>query len=122
MQDGVPENFTAAMLDPYCDGHGRYTDNSGISFVPVETLMPAAVQLDAAGFQLHFHAIGDRAVRECLDAVEGAIAANGRRDARHHTSPTSRSSTPTTSTASASSASSPTSRPSGPRSRRRWSS
>lgn len=84
MQDGVPENFTAAMLDPYCDGHGRYTDNSGISFVPVETLVPAAVQLDAAGFQLHFHAIGDRAVRECLDAVQGAIAANGRRDARHH--------------------------------------
>ena len=84
MQDGVPENFTAAMLDPYCDGHGRYTDNSGISFVPVETLMPAAVQLDAAGFQLHFHAIGDRAVRECLDAVEGALRENGRRDARHH--------------------------------------
>ncbi|WP_367180023.1 amidohydrolase [uncultured Phycicoccus sp.] len=84
MQDGVPENFTAAMLDPYCDGHGRYTDNSGISFVPVETLMPAAEQLDAAGFQLHFHAIGDRAVRECLDAVEGALRANGRRDARHH--------------------------------------
>ncbi len=84
MQDGVPENFTAAMLDPYCDGHGRYTDNSGISFVPVETLLPAVEQLDAAGFQLHFHAIGDRAVRECLDAVEGALRANGRRDARHH--------------------------------------
>lgn len=84
MQDGVPENFTASMLDPYCDGHGRYTDNSGISFVPVETLMPAAAQLDAAGVQLHFHAIGDRAVRECLDAVEGALRANGRRDARHH--------------------------------------
>lgn len=84
MQDGVPENFTAAMLDPYCDGHGRYTGNSGISFVPVEVLRPAVAQLDAAGFQLHFHAIGDRAVRECLDAVEGALRANGRRDARHH--------------------------------------
>ena len=84
MQDGVPENFTAAMLDPYCDGHGRSTDNAGISFVPVETLGPAAVALDAAGFQLHFHAIGDRAVRECLDAVEAALRANGRRDARHH--------------------------------------
>jgi predicted amidohydrolase YtcJ len=84
MQDGVPENFTAAMLDPYCDGHGRYTDNSGISFVPVETLLPAAVELDAAGFQLHFHAIGDRAVRECLDAVAAALRTNGRRDSRHH--------------------------------------
>ena len=39
-------------------------------------------QLDAAGLQPHFHAIGDRAVRECLDAGEhvGAIvgvASNG---------------------------------------------
>ncbi|MGG5257421.1 amidohydrolase [Phycicoccus avicenniae] len=84
MQDGVAENFTAAMLEPYCDGHGHRTDNSGISFVPVDVLGPAAQQLDAAGFQLHFHAIGDRAVRECLDAVEGALRANGRRDSRHH--------------------------------------
>jgi hypothetical protein len=47
-------------------------------------LLPAAAELDAAGFQLHFHAIGDRAVRECLDAVEHALVRNGRRDARHH--------------------------------------
>ena len=84
MQDGVAENFTAAMLEPYCDGHGRPTDNSGISFVAPEILNRAAPQLDALGFQLHFHAIGDRAVRECLDAVEHAIAANGRNDHRHH--------------------------------------
>ncbi|QIM20513.1 amidohydrolase [Phycicoccus sp. HDW14] len=84
MQDGVAENFTAAMTEPYCDGHGHRTDNSGISFVPPEVLGAAAVALDAEGFQLHFHAIGDRAVRECLDAVEAALRANGRRDARHH--------------------------------------
>lgn len=84
MQDGVAENFTASMLEPYCDGHGHRTDNSGISFVTPEVLLPAAAQLDAAGFQLHFHAIGDLAVRQCLDAVEHAVAVNGRRDARHH--------------------------------------
>ncbi len=84
MQDGVAENFTAAMTEPYCDGHGHPTDNAGISFVDPEVLGPAAVALDAAGFQLHFHAIGDRAVRECLDAVEHAVGARGRRDARHH--------------------------------------
>ncbi|WP_173922969.1 amidohydrolase [Agromyces sp. Marseille-P2726] len=84
MQDGVAENFTAAMLEPYCDGHGHPTDNAGISFVPPEILNRAVPQLDARGFQLHFHAIGDRAVRECLDAVEHAIAANGRNDRRHH--------------------------------------
>jgi predicted amidohydrolase YtcJ len=84
MQDGVAENFTAAMLEPYCDGHGHFTDNSGISFVAPEILNEAVPLLDAAGFQVHFHAIGDRAVRECLDAVEHAIARNGRGDNRHH--------------------------------------
>lgn len=84
MQDGVAENYTASMSAPYCDGHGRPTENHGISFVPPDLLKEAAAQLDAAGLQLHFHAIGDRAVRECLDAVEHAVAVNGRRDARHH--------------------------------------
>lgn len=84
MQDGVAENFTASMLEPYCDGHGHFTDNSGISFVPPEILDEAVPRLDAEGFQVHFHAIGDRAVRECLDAVERAIARNGRGDNRHH--------------------------------------
>lgn len=84
MQDGVAENFTAAMIDPYLDGHGHPTINDGISFVPPEVLAEAAPALDALGFQLHFHAIGDRAVRESLDAVEAAIAANGRNDHRHH--------------------------------------
>ncbi|MDQ2697796.1 MAG: amidohydrolase, partial [Actinomycetota bacterium] len=84
MQDGVAENFTASMLEPYCDGHGHFTDNSGISFVPPEILNEAVPLLDAEGVQVHFHAIGDRAVRECLDAVEHAIARNGRRDNRHH--------------------------------------
>ena len=84
MQDGVAENFTAAMLEPYHDGHGHFTDNSGISFVAPEILNEAVPQLDALGFQVHFHAIGDRAVRECLDAVEHAIARNGRGDNRHH--------------------------------------
>lgn len=84
MQDGVAENFTAAMIEPYCDGHGHSTDNSGISFVKPEVLAEAAPALDALGFQLHFHAIGDRAVRESLDAIEAAIRANGRNDRRHH--------------------------------------
>ena len=42
--------------------------------------------LDAAGFQVHFHAIGDRAVREALDGVARAREANGRTDGRHHIS------------------------------------
>ncbi len=84
MQDGVAENFTAGMTAPYFDGHGHPTDNSGISFVEPGLLKESAAVLDGHGFQLHFHAIGDRAVRECLDAVESAIGRNGRNDHRHH--------------------------------------
>ncbi|MEZ5190656.1 MAG: amidohydrolase [Schumannella sp.] len=84
MQDGVPENFTASMLEPYRDAHGHHDLGDGIPFFPREVLLEAVPALDAAGFQVHFHAIGDRAVRYCLDAVEEAIRRNGRGDNRHH--------------------------------------
>lgn len=86
MQDGVAENFTASMLEPYCDGHGHPTENAGISFVDPDVLNEAAARLDALGFTLHFHAIGDQAVRECLDAVESALQRNGPRGNPHHIS------------------------------------
>ena len=41
MQDGVAENFTAAMLEPYLDHDGCATHNSGLSFVdPVALARP----------------------------------------------------------------------------------
>jgi len=83
-QDGVVENFTAAMLGPYLDGSGNETSNSGISMVEPDLLNRYVTALDAQGFQVHIHAIGDRAVRESLDAFEAAQVRNGRRDARHH--------------------------------------
>jgi predicted amidohydrolase YtcJ len=83
-QDGVAENTTAAMLAPYLDGDGRPTENRGISMHESAELASMVTLLDARGFQVHVHAIGDLAVRESLDAVEAAERANGRRDARHH--------------------------------------
>ena len=84
MQDGVAENFTAAMLEPYLDATGRPSANRGLSFVEPEALKRDVTELDALGFQVHFHALGDRAVREALDAIEAARAANGPGDHRHH--------------------------------------
>jgi predicted amidohydrolase YtcJ len=55
-----------------------------MSFVAPEALRRSVTRLDAEGFQVHFHAIGDRAVRECLDAVEAARSANPPSDNRHH--------------------------------------
>jgi predicted amidohydrolase YtcJ len=84
MQDGVCENFTAATLTPYLDEHGHPTDNAGISFVEPDLLKEAVTRLDALGFQVHFHALADRAVREALDAIEVARTTNGFNDLRHH--------------------------------------
>jgi predicted amidohydrolase YtcJ len=84
MQDGVIENFTAGVLEPYLDENGGPTDNRGKSFVDPTELKRYATRLDAEGFQVHFHAIGERAVREALDAIEAARNANGMNDHRHH--------------------------------------
>jgi predicted amidohydrolase YtcJ len=84
MQDGVVENHTAAVLEPYLDADGRPTRNRGTSFVEAEDLNAGVTRLDAEGFQVHIHAIGERAVREALDAFETARAANGPSDHRHH--------------------------------------
>jgi predicted amidohydrolase YtcJ len=84
MQDGVCENFTAAVLSPYLDAHGAETENRGISFVEPQLLRDAVTRLDAEGFQVHFHALAERAVRESLDAVEAALQTNGPSDGRHH--------------------------------------
>ncbi|MGW2789426.1 amidohydrolase [Streptomyces sp. NPDC001251] len=84
MQDGVAETGTAALLGPYLDACGCATANTGTSFVDPAELRGYVTQLDALGFQAHFHALGDRAVREALDAVAAAREANGRTDTRPH--------------------------------------
>jgi predicted amidohydrolase YtcJ len=84
MQDGIIENFTAGSLEPYLDEEGVPTSNSGLSQVEPEALKRHVTALDRLGFQCHFHAIGDRAIRECLDAIEAALEANGPNDHRHH--------------------------------------
>jgi predicted amidohydrolase YtcJ len=84
MQDGVLETFTGAMIEPYLGGDGAPTGNRGISYIDPDGLPGWVSQLDAAGLQPHFHAIGDRAVRECLDSIAAARAANGPSDTRPH--------------------------------------
>ena len=84
MLDGIAENFTAAMLEPYEDGCGCQTENDGLDFVDPVGLKEYVTKLDAAGFQVHFHALGDRAVRHALDALEVARATNGPTEGRHH--------------------------------------
>jgi predicted amidohydrolase YtcJ len=82
--DGVIENFTAFMLEPYLDADGTPTGNRGIPMVDPDVLPRYVSRLHREGVQVHFHAIGDGAVRLALDAVEAAVEAHGQKDLRHH--------------------------------------
>jgi predicted amidohydrolase YtcJ len=84
MLDGVAETGTAALLDPYLDKCGCATANRGTNFIEPAQLPKYVTELDALGFQCHFHALGDRAVRDALDAIEAARTANGPSDTRPH--------------------------------------
>ncbi len=80
MQDGVAENGTAALGAPYLDRCGHPSDNTGHSFLHAGALAEAVAALAGADFQVHVHAIGDRGVREALDAFEDLAPS----DLRHH--------------------------------------
>ena len=84
--DGVLEHpaKTAALLEPYLENVGDEKnpewepgEDRGPLYVPPDDLRRMVTALDRAGWQVHFHAIGDRAVREALNAVEAARHANG---------------------------------------------
>ncbi|HJZ13020.1 MAG TPA: amidohydrolase family protein, partial [Acidobacteriota bacterium] len=75
--DGVIEGGTAAVLEPYLD-----TKDTGILNWSPEKLNAIVQELDRQNFQIHFHAIGDRAIRLALNALEAARKANGSRDGR----------------------------------------
>ena len=84
MTDGVVENCSCALLEPYDDAGPYPPDHRGLSYVGDDGLRSAVTSLDAQGFQVHMHAIGDRATRDALDAIEAARTANGVNDNRHH--------------------------------------
>ncbi|HBX26276.1 MAG TPA: amidohydrolase, partial [Gammaproteobacteria bacterium] len=81
--DGVLEVHTAALLAPYSD---KEDGTTGELLMPPKMLREVVTKLDALDFQIHFHAIGDAAIRASLDAIEEAQSINGEKDNRHHIS------------------------------------
>ena len=84
MLDGVCENFTARMLDPYLDAGGESTTNHGVGFLDPDALPGIVTETVRRGFQPHFHALGDAAVRDALDAIWTARRDIGQTDVRPH--------------------------------------
>ncbi|GAA0911286.1 amidohydrolase [Nonomuraea longicatena] len=80
--DGVTANLTAALLEPYLVGTPVPGDR-GLNYFDADRLADYVSRLERVGFTVHIHAIGDRGVREALDAVETARERNGDLGARH---------------------------------------
>ena len=89
--DGVMEYpaQTGAMLKPYNVNTGTLDKpiwRAGTARGPEPSCSDARagfIELDKAGWQIHVHAIGDRATREALDNFQAARERNGARDLRH---------------------------------------
>jgi predicted amidohydrolase YtcJ len=87
--DGYPPDSQATVEDSALPGDqvDETPENTGRNARPV---IPAAqfaeyiAKLDAAGFQVKVHAIGDGAVRATIDGYEEVIKANGNNRHRHH--------------------------------------
>jgi predicted amidohydrolase YtcJ len=82
--DGVIEypSQTAALLEPYLDAQGRPTQNRGPTYYSQAHLNDVVSAADAAGFTVHIHAIGDRAVRSALNAFAESRRRHGVLDTR----------------------------------------
>lgn len=83
MIDGVIESHTGYMLEPYSDIPATDPLAIGQLAVPIEKYQETVSKFDKNGFRIYTHAIGDKGVRESLDAYEYAFKINGKRDARH---------------------------------------
>ena len=90
--DGVIEHptQTAALLEPYRVNKGTKRNprwlpgkSRGPTYFRQRVANSAIAALDAAGWQVHVHAIGDRAVRSALDAFENARKRGGGAGNRH---------------------------------------
>lgn len=73
--DGVIEYpaQTAALLKPYLDKDGRPTDHRGDLYVSAADYGRLSAAFNEDGWQMHAHAIGDRAVRTALDGYAYAL-------------------------------------------------
>ncbi|MEU1302986.1 amidohydrolase [Streptomyces shenzhenensis] len=76
--DGIIENRTAALLEPYADDPCA----RGMPLWAADELRAALVEIDRLGLQPHLHAIGDAGIRTALDAVAHLTEVRGPRDRR----------------------------------------
>ncbi|MFG1425663.1 amidohydrolase [Roseixanthobacter glucoisosaccharinicivorans] len=77
--DGSQGGYTAWLIEPYAD----MPSSTGASPFTEEQWHQLIGAVDAAGFDVHVHACGERTARVALDSIEKAIAVNPKRDRRN---------------------------------------
>jgi predicted amidohydrolase YtcJ len=83
MIDGVIEGHTGAMIEPYSDVSATAPEAHGQLSMPLPRYRELVKILDAKGFRIYTHAIGDLGVRESLNAYEQAAQENKTTNRRH---------------------------------------
>jgi predicted amidohydrolase YtcJ len=81
--DGIIVNGTSAMLAKYNIDLIGIPENKGLNYFSQERIEQYIAALEPTGFDFHMHAIGDRGIREALNAVENAGTDNGRHRITH---------------------------------------
>lgn len=81
--DGVAPSHTAAFVEPYLGTDPAAHDPEAMLLFTPEALAAEVTALDAAGYTVKMHAVGDRAVQAALDAIEAARKVNGNSGLRH---------------------------------------
>lgn len=81
--DGILVNATAAMIAPYNIDLIGLEENKGLNYFSQQRIEKYLAELEPVGFDFHMHAIGDRGIREALNAVENAGSEQGRHRITH---------------------------------------
>ncbi|MCL1983308.1 MAG: amidohydrolase family protein [Clostridiales bacterium] len=87
--DGVTEGGTAYMLEPYAETANLYEqiadpDYRGYSMWGDQKIKDMVALIDAAGYAVHMHCLGDAAVKLAVEAVMEAQDANGTKGQIRH--------------------------------------
>ncbi|MFT4926497.1 MAG: putative amidohydrolase YtcJ [Phenylobacterium sp.] len=81
--DGILINTTAAMKQPYAFDLLGLPGNKGLNYFTEQRVALYIEELEAAGFDFHIHAIGDRGIHEALNAIESSASETGRHRITH---------------------------------------
>ena len=84
--DGVAPGFTASFTQPYLAESGYDAashDPDATLLIPPGELSEMLIALDARGYTVKMHAVGDNAIAKGLDAIAAARETNGQSGLRH---------------------------------------